>query len=388
MVTVFTPTYNRAYILGNLYKSLQNQTTHDFEWIIIDDGSEDGTEELVRSWMHDTGKKFQIIYRKVQNGGKHRAINLGITLAKYEAFFIVDSDDALTEDAIAFIDTEFSKIADQAEFAGISGLKMYKCGEIIGGSPQFSDYVDATNFERKKYLLLGDKAEVYKTSVLKRYPFPEFENETFLMEAVVWDAIAFDGLKLRWFNKPIYYGEYMADGLSRNGYMKIKSNPCGWAEWIRREKLYGRLKGQELSNELFRFIERVDLPKDVVCETLEISEKEYNVYELKKKRITAEFINKVQNHGIKSMALYGYGNNARRLMEYITDMKIEIPYVIDRNYVGISDLPAYSLSMDLPEVDSVCITLKKPEREIKNILEKKLSDSYIWQLMDFMSDEW
>lgn len=386
MVTVFTSTYNRAYILGNLYKSLQNQTTYDFEWIIIDDGSEDGTEELVRSWICDTGNNFQIIYRKVLNGGKHRAINLGTMLAKYEAFFIVDSDDILTEDAIEFINTEFSKIADQVEFAGISGLKMYTNGEIIGGSPQFSDYVDATNFEREKYLLLGDKAEVYKTSVLKRYPFPEFENETFLMEAVVWDAIAFDGLKLRWFNKPIYYAEYMADGLSRNGYMKIKNNPCGWAEWIRRERLYGRLERERLSHELFQFMERVDLSRETVCRLLEIAENEYKLLEQRKNKIAAKISREMQNHNIKNMALYGYGNNARRLMGYISG--VEICYVIDKRYADIHELPAYSLSMDLPEVDSVCITLKKTEQGIKDALIKKLPDAYIWQLMDLKMSEW
>lgn len=386
MVSVFTPTYNRAYLLGNLYKSLLNQTTHNFEWIIIDDGSKDGTEELVGSWIKDTRKKFQITYKKVRNGGKHRAINYGVELAKYEAFFIVDSDDVLTEDAIWFINSEFIKVADKVEYAGISGLCMYKNKEIIGGRPQFSDYIDATNFEREKYSLLGDKAEVYKTSVLKRYPFPEFENETFLAEAVVWDAIAYDGLKLRWFNKPIYCAEYMGDGLSRNGYIKMKNNPCGWAEWIRRERLYGGWKGKKLSQELFAFIERVDLSQDTVCRLLQLTESEYKFFEDRKKRVAARISKEIQSHNIKNMAFYGYGNNARRLMEYISD--VEIRYVIDRRYADIRELPAYSLSMDLPEVDSVCITLKKTEKDIKDTLIKKLPKAYIWQLMDLELSEW
>lgn len=385
MVSVFTPTYNRAYILENLYRSLLEQTSYDFEWIIVDDGSEDGTEELVRSWGQKI-EKFPIIYKKTSNGGKHRAINYGVRLAQSEAFFIVDSDDALAKDAISFINAEFAKIMNEDGYAGMSGLKIHKNGEVIGGMPSFDGYVDATNFERGKYSLLGDKAEVYKTSVLKRYPFPEFDNENFLTEAVVWDAIAFDGLKIRWYNKPLYYVEYMQDGLTKNSYDKTKNNPLGWAEWIRREKKYGRLVGKELSNTLFAFIERVNLPENTICEILDLTEKKYEMFFQKKKRLFERINEKISSHRIKCMALYGYGYNAKRLLDYINDMDVEIPYVIDQRFEDITDISAYSLQADLPEVDSVCITLKNPEFEIKNALERKMPNSYIWQLADIEID--
>lgn len=387
MVSIFTSTYNRAYVLGNLYRSLKTQASYDFEWIIIDDGSEDETEELVWQWTQET-QEFPIIYKKVPNGGKHRAINMGVALAKYEAFFIVDSDDCLTEDAIEFVLTEFPLIADDDRYAGISGLRMYKNGEIIGGTPTFSDYVDATNFERVEYSLLGDKAEVYKTSVLRRHPFPEFADETFLTEAVVWDAVAFEELKIRWFNRPIYITEYMPDGLSRNIYMKTKKNPFGWAEWIRRERLYGRMKDKELSDTLFAFIERVELPEDVICKILQISEQEYGFFRKRKEQIFSELSRKIEGCGLKNMALYGYGQNARRLFEYLRDIRIEVPYVIDKRYTDITETTAYSLEMELPEVDGVCITLKKPEPEIMETLKEKLPFSYIWQLSDWDIEGW
>ena len=90
-ITLFTPTYNRAYILDKLYRSVQRQTFRDFEWLIIDDGSSDNTEALVRGWMDD-GNDFPIRYEKVPNGGKCRAINRGLDLAQGELFFIMDSD--------------------------------------------------------------------------------------------------------------------------------------------------------------------------------------------------------------------------------------------------------------------------------------------------------
>ena len=90
MITVFTPTYNRGYIISNLYDSLKRQTVKTFEWIVIDDGSTDHTEKLFQNFLKEKND-FSITYKKVPNGGKHRAINKGVSLAKGDLFFIVDS---------------------------------------------------------------------------------------------------------------------------------------------------------------------------------------------------------------------------------------------------------------------------------------------------------
>ena len=99
MITVFTPTFNRGHLIDTLYQSLLKQTNKDFEWIVIDDGSTDRTEAYFTEILAKHNP-FEIIYRTQPNGGKHRAINAGVQIAKGELFFIVDSDDYLTEDAI------------------------------------------------------------------------------------------------------------------------------------------------------------------------------------------------------------------------------------------------------------------------------------------------
>lgn len=213
MITIMTPTYNRAYILQKAYNSLREQTSFEFEWIIVDDGSTDETENIVSEWIKKE-QNFLITYVKQQNGGKHRAVNKGVSLAKYDYFFILDSDDTLTFNAVAKIHEWIDSIKDLSGFAGVSGLKGTGKG-VVGGKLK-RPYVDATNLERKKYGLLGDKAEVYKTEILKKYPFPEFEGENFLRESAVWDHIAKDGLKIRWFNEIIYLCEYIEDGLTKN----------------------------------------------------------------------------------------------------------------------------------------------------------------------------
>ena len=254
MVTIFTPVYNRRILMDRLYKSLLLQSDNNFEWIIVDDGSTDHLNEQVANWIQETNS-FNIKYVYTKNGGKHRAINLGVKLSSTEAFMIVDSDDYLTNDAISFINREFTSIANDDNFAGISGLKaFYSTKKIMGGIPNYEGYVDATNLERNLYNLLGDKAEIYKTSILKKYPFPEFKEENFCAETIVWDQIAFDGYKIRWFTKIIYMAEYISDGLTRNLFEVYRNIPRGWAMNLQLHCKWEKWNEREKFNSYFFFL--------------------------------------------------------------------------------------------------------------------------------------
>ncbi len=110
---------------------------------------------------------------------------------------------------------------------------------IIGGIPKINKcgFVDASNFEREKYNLLGDKAEIYRTSLLRENKFPEFDNEFFITEEVCYQEIAAKGYKLRWYNYPIYICEYLEDGLSKTGINNIAGhikNYKGYCYWVNR----------------------------------------------------------------------------------------------------------------------------------------------------------
>ena len=115
----------------------------------------------------------------------------------------MDSDDYLKHDAIESVQKWIVTIDQDPYFAGVSGLRSNSKGNVIGTFPIGSAFVDATNLEREKYKLLGDKAEIYRKDILLAYPFHEYPNERFLPEAVVWDRIARDGYKLRWYNQVI-----------------------------------------------------------------------------------------------------------------------------------------------------------------------------------------
>ena len=229
LITVFTPTYNRGYTLENLFNSLLVQTNKNFEWLIVDDGSTDNTEDLVNRFKDVSS--FKIRYIKKKNGGKHTAINCGVNLAEGFLFFIVDSDDQLTKDAIEKLYKWEQSLEKKKDFAGISGNKGDVLGNLLGSTFK-GNYIDATNIERRENNILGDKAEAYYTSVLKKFPFPEIEGENFMTEAIVWDKIAASGLEIRWFNDIIYIVEQREDGLIAQGNSRYANNPKGYAMYV------------------------------------------------------------------------------------------------------------------------------------------------------------
>lgn len=231
LITVFTPVYNRGNLLNNLYYSLINQTYKNFEWIIVDDGSTDDTKSIVKSFIDDNKIKIKYFYK--ENGGKHTAINKGINEANGNLFFIVDSDDYLTCNSLELID-KYEKKINNKKIAGVCGLKGTLEHEIIGTTFE-GETKDLYNYERKKYHITGDKAEAYYTNILKKYKFPEYENEKFLSEAVIWNQIALDGYKLKYFNEIIYICEYLEDGLTKNIFKNYKNSPKGFLEYIKQQ---------------------------------------------------------------------------------------------------------------------------------------------------------
>lgn len=237
--TILTPTYNRAYTLSRLYESLKKQTFQDFEWLVIDDGSTDNTKELIESFINEK-PFFDIIYKYKENGGKHRAINYGINFAKGEMTFLLDSDDWLTDNSLFLIDQVEKSIPQESkeQFIGFLGLRVHENDEIIGKT-FVGNYADVTYMQRTKQGISGDKGEVFYTELLKKYPFPEFDGEKFATERLVWNKMSYDGYKIRYFNKPVQYCEYLEDGLTAGGYSMYAKYPKQWGLAIWQDYNYG-----------------------------------------------------------------------------------------------------------------------------------------------------
>ena len=210
MITIFTPTFNRSKLLQKVYESLLLQINFDFEWIIVDDGSSDTTEEVVNYFIQSN--LIPITYYKQQNKGKHFAVNKGVQLAKGELFLILDSDDALPKNALDTINYYYNKIVNDYSVAGIAGRRNFG-DESIVGSENFDELISNSLDIRYKHNVTGDLVEIFRTNVLKEFPFPEIENEKFCPEALLWNRIALK-YNLLFFNKGIYTTQYLDDGLT------------------------------------------------------------------------------------------------------------------------------------------------------------------------------
>ncbi|MGL5124529.1 MAG: glycosyltransferase family 2 protein, partial [Fusobacteriaceae bacterium] len=222
MITVLTPTYNREKYLPRLYNSLINQSSKNLEWVVIDDGSTDLTEELLNKYILE--KKISILYKKQKNSGKMKAVNMGVKIANGEYIFIVDSDDFITEDAIELIETYDKKLPK--DFAGMVFRKFNISGKDFGEFPE--DILDSNPIEAfYKKKILGDKAEIFRRKILEENPFPEIKNEKFIPEGLVWNRIGRNHL-LRYVNKIIYKFEYIEDGYTNNFNKIFKKNPEGF----------------------------------------------------------------------------------------------------------------------------------------------------------------
>jgi glycosyltransferase involved in cell wall biosynthesis len=223
-LTIFTPTYNRAFCLHQLYDSLVAQTSQDFVWLVIDDGSTDTTQSLIASWTNEN--KIEIQYIHKENQGMHSAHNVAYTNIMSELNVCIDSDDFMPNTAVALILNSWKK-ADKT-CAGLIGLDAFKDGSIVGQLIPKTLQTTSLNDLYFKYKVLGDKKVVIKTSVVREFPlYPLYENEKLVPLGVLYLMI---DQKYKWFcvNEVFCIVEYLEDGSSRNILKQYTKSPKGF----------------------------------------------------------------------------------------------------------------------------------------------------------------
>lgn len=224
LLSIVTPTYNRAELLERCYRSLVEQTCYDFEWIIVDDGSKDNTKEVVQSFI-ERNNTFPITYVWKENGGKHTALNASHLYIHGEYILILDSDDRLTPDAVETVLEEWGTYKKNTEIGILTFYRQNDKGEIFAYSSSERKIVDIVRHKRV-CVHSSDCCEVIRTELFKKYPFPVFENERFLAETALWNRVALE-CKCLYPGKGIYIGEYLEGGLSDSGRMMRLKNPLG-----------------------------------------------------------------------------------------------------------------------------------------------------------------
>jgi len=214
VVTVLTPTFNRAGTLPRLYRSLLEQDLNDFEWLVIDDGSSDGTGELVAGWAAEA--RFPIRYRHQENAGKHVALNRGVESARGRYVTVIDSDDWYVPGALKRMLAVWDSIpAEQRNgFAEVQGLGATPDGVPLGRLP--ADVIDSDNVEiRMRYGMRGDAQGMLRTEVMREFPFPE-DLGRFVAESLIWNRMA-RRYRTRYVNEVLAHKEYRPDGLTAGG---------------------------------------------------------------------------------------------------------------------------------------------------------------------------
>jgi glycosyltransferase involved in cell wall biosynthesis len=190
MFTVFTPTYNRAHTLHRAHDSLRAQTCRDFEWLIVDDGSTDGTGSLVNGWIGTSD--FPIRYIAQEHAGKHVAHNRALREARGRFFLVLDSDDACVPTALERIAYHWGTIPldQRSSFSGVAGLCQNQRGEVVGDRFP-SEPIDMTLREKQYvYRVRGEKWGADLTEIVRRFPFPKLPHTNFTPEGAVWLEIA------------------------------------------------------------------------------------------------------------------------------------------------------------------------------------------------------
>lgn len=221
---IFTPTYNRAHTLPDLYASLKRQTSNDFKWLVVDDGSTDGTDELISSFA-DEGLVV-IEYHWVANGGKQRAMDYAARICSEELLFTVDSDDYLVDDAVQTILNRWESVEQREDIAGIIALKGYQSDKPLHTRmPAGETFSTLKGLYKKGFK--GDTSLVYRARVMREFPFDVDPDEKFIPESFMYNQIdrKYQCLLL---DKVLTIVRYLPDGYSKAFPRNVIVNPKGY----------------------------------------------------------------------------------------------------------------------------------------------------------------
>lgn len=212
--TCFTPSYNRAATIRVVYDSLMAQGYRDFEWLVVDDGSTDGTEALVESLAREAPFPVRYVYK--ENGGMHSAINVGAREARGELFLKCDSDDAFDSDALERFSSIWESIpeSDRGRYSGVTVHCKDADGRVIGTRfPEAT--IDGTSLDlAHRWKVRGEKWGFVRTDLLRAFPFPEFQGERRVPPSIVWNRIAAAGYLTRFADIALRTFIPLADGIT------------------------------------------------------------------------------------------------------------------------------------------------------------------------------
>lgn len=229
LFTLFVPTYNRLSLLPRMLESVEAQTFQDFELLIVDDGSQDGTYEFLCSYQPRGNYQLRVFHQA--NQGRHIAFNKAFEEACGFLFTTINSDDVLAPYALERLAHWWQIASKQDEdipIVGVEGLcASLDNHRVIGTpfpkSPMIADHIEI--YYRKG--VRGDAMRAVRTDIIRRYRFPQIGTERYIPPSYLWNRLGFDKHRILYFNEVLCYKEYRADGITKNRVRVRANNPQG-----------------------------------------------------------------------------------------------------------------------------------------------------------------
>lgn len=223
-ITVFTPTYNRGYILNHAYESLKKQSYKKFKWVIVDDGSTDNTKSLIEKWKKENKVKIEYIYQ--ENQGRFMAFNTGKEHFEGELLITLDSDDYLLKEALNKVNNYWNNIPDKENISGIIAYFEGADKKVIGSKFPERIKIEKSYVLYDKYKMSGDKFMIFKISLLKNYSYKVYLGERFCGDATLFNKIN-DMYPMYIVREKFCHREYQKDSITNNLLKYHMSSPNG-----------------------------------------------------------------------------------------------------------------------------------------------------------------
>lgn len=278
LITVFTPTYNRKELLKRCYQCLIDQTSYNFKWLIIDDGSTDNTGDEVKKWI-ESETRFKIDYVYKENGGLYTTYNTAIPLMDTELCICYESDDIFPSDGIAIIEKHWPELRD-SNCVGLMTMCKDMDGKYIGNT--FPDGVKSMHLYDRflKYDCREDKMYVYKTAIFKKVaPMPVFPGEkNFNPLYLMYKADEYGELLVS--NEVLCFCDYQPGGMTDTVFWQYYNSPNSFAEMRRMSMQFSGAPRSYIFRQNIHYVSSCCLAKKLGSAVKESPKKVYTVLAL------------------------------------------------------------------------------------------------------------
>lgn len=194
--SVFTATRNRAGMLYQLYQDLKAQTYKDFEWVVVNDGSCDNTDEVIKSIQKEDVLHIQ--YVSLIGEGKHSAWRAATPLFRGRYVVTADDDDHITTDMLTVFDKHWKRLEQSSEYDVFWEVRS-RCkkndGSLVGKalpSKEYDSDYNTISYKMKVYCeMVGcRKVEVLRNEASVPEYFPFMKDASNFAEVIRWSRAA------------------------------------------------------------------------------------------------------------------------------------------------------------------------------------------------------